>query len=257
MTSTLLTAWLIVAAAFALLWVRAKRRDHAAVVDVAWAFSLGFLGLFYAVFAPGLAERRWLCAALLGAWSVRLGLHLWKRLSHEKEDGRYVTLKQEWGPDPWPKFFRFFQFQALSTVILSLSLVAVLAQPSSALGWNDAAGAIIALGSVLGEALADRQLARFRTNPANKGSTCREGLWRFSRHPNYFFEWTHWLAYVAMSVGSPLWFLSLFSPIALLWLILKVTGIPPTEAQALLSRGDDYRRYQKETNAFFPWFPRR
>ena len=173
MTSTLLTAWLIVAAAFALLWVRAKRRDHAAVVDVAWAFSLGFLGLFYAVFAPGLAERRWLCAALLGAWSVRLGLHLWKRLSHEKEDGRYVTLKQEWGPDPWPKFFRFFQFQALSTVILSLSLVAVLAQPSSALGWNDAAGAIIALGSVLGEALADRQLARFRTNPANKGSTCR------------------------------------------------------------------------------------
>ena len=101
---------------------------------------------------------------------------------------------------------------------------------------------------------ADTTLARFRADPVNKGKTCREGLWRYSRHPNYFFEWTHWLAYAAMAPGEwQVW----LSPALMLYFLLRVTGIPATEAQALRSRGEDYRRYQAETSMFIPWFSRR
>ncbi|MGH8164637.1 MAG: DUF1295 domain-containing protein, partial [Rhodanobacteraceae bacterium] len=110
--------------------------------------------------------------------------------------------------------------------------------------------------SVFGETIADRQLARFRANPANDGKTCREGLWRYSRHPNYFFEWLHWFAYVALAIGSPLWWLALAGPVVMFVFLRFISGIPYTEAQALRTRGDDYRAYQHDTSMLFPWFPK-
>ena len=107
--------------------------------------------------------------------------------------------------------------------------------------------------SVTGETIADNQLANFRSMSQNQGKTCRNGLWRFSRHPNYFFEWLHWWSYVLLGQGSALTWLG--PPLMLLFLF-RVTGIPYTEIQAVKSRGDDYRNYQKTTNVFFPWFPR-
>lgn len=122
-------------------------------------------------------------------------------------------------------------------------------------GWSLAAVAVW-VASVGGESLADHQLARWRHRPGNRGHACREGLWRYSRHPNYFFEWTHWFAYVLLSVGSERWWLSLAGPLLMGLSLRWVTGVPFAEAQALRSRGDDYRRYQRETRVFFPWFPR-
>ena len=110
--------------------------------------------------------------------------------------------------------------------------------------------------AVAGESLADWQLAQFKRNPASRGRTCRAGLWRYSRHPNYFFEWLVWVAFALFAVSSPLGFLALACPAAMLYLLLQVTGIPATEAQAVLSRGDDYRNYQATTSMFVPWFPR-
>ena len=104
--------------------------------------------------------------------------------------------------------------------------------------------------------LADRQLSAFKADPANRGRTCRQGLWRWSRHPNYFFEWVHWLAYVPLAWGSSWWPATLLAPAIMLYLVTKVTGIPPTEAQSLRSRGEDYADYQRTTSAFFPWPPR-
>jgi steroid 5-alpha reductase family enzyme len=111
--------------------------------------------------------------------------------------------------------------------------------------------------SVGNTVLADRQLARFKRRPESRGKTCREGWWRYSRHPNYFFEWLHWWSYVALAVGANYWWLTLLSPSVMLYILLKVTGIPPTEAQALASRGEDYRQYQRTTSAFVPWFPKK
>jgi len=123
-------------------------------------------------------------------------------------------------------------------------------------GW-DIAGVLIWCISVGNTVLADRQLARFRARPGNRGKTCREGWWRYSRHPNYFFEWLHWWSYVSLAAGARYGWVALLAPAAMLYLLFRVTGIPPTEAQALASRGDDYRVYQRTTSAFFPWFPKK
>ena len=106
------------------------------------------------------------------------------------------------------------------------------------------------------EALADLQLKRFRADPANRGKVCDVGLWRWSRHPNYFFEWLHWFAYVLLAVGSPVWYLTLIGPVLMLVSLLWVTGIPFVEAQSLRSRGDAYRDYQRRTSPFVPLPPR-
>ena len=119
------------------------------------------------------------------------------------------------------------------------------------------AGVAIWLVSVIGESIADRQLARFRADPVNRGRTCRQGLWRYSRHPNYFFEWLHWFAYVCLAMGSPLAWLAWSGPVVMYLFLRWISGIPYTETQALRSRGEDYRAYQRSTPMLFPWFPRR
>jgi steroid 5-alpha reductase family enzyme len=125
------------------------------------------------------------------------------------------------------------------------------------MGFNrlDSLGVLCWLVALAGESAADRQLARFKADPANRGRVCREGLWRYSRHPNYFFEWIHWWAYVFLAVGSPHWWLAPFGVVAMLVFLTLVSGIPRSEAQALKSRGAGYREYQRTTSAFLPWFP--
>ena len=109
--------------------------------------------------------------------------------------------------------------------------------------------------ALAGESAADRQLEAFRRDPANRGKTCRVGLWRVSRHPNYFFEWLVWVAYFVFALASPWGWVTIYCPALMLFFLFRVTGIPATEAQALKSRGEDYRQYQRTTSAFFPWFP--
>jgi steroid 5-alpha reductase family enzyme len=254
-----LFGWLLIAAGQVALWLVQRRTNDAGIVDLGWTASLGLLALLYAVaLDDGLVVRRWLVGILAAVWSGRLTWYiLVDRVLKGEEDGRYQTLRDKWGDSAQRNLFVFFQAQAFLAVILSIQFMLAMLHPASTLQIWDALGALVWLVSVGGESIADRQLARFRADPMNRGSTCREGLWRYSRHPNYFFEWIHWLAYVVISVGSPLWPFTLFAPALMLFFILKVTGIPPTEEQALKSRGDDYRRYQRETSAFFPWFPKR
>ena len=111
--------------------------------------------------------------------------------------------------------------------------------------------------AVAGETVADRQVERFRSDPANRGRTCQDGLWRYSRHPNYFFEWLIWVALALFAYPSPAGTMALACPVAMLCLLLRVTGIPATEAQALRTRGEEYRRYQQTTSVFVPWRRRR
>lgn len=251
---TLLLGWAVLAPAFAALWRAATRIRDASMVDAAWAAGLGALALGCAAFETGDPSRRLLVAAMGGAWSARLAAHLYfDRVRGKPEDGRYAALRASWGAAADRNFFWFFQAQGALDAVLALPFAALCAKPAP-LGAADAVGAAVWLAAVAGEWAADAQLARFRADPANKGRTCRAGLWRFSRHPNYFFEWTHWLAYAAMAPSDwRVW----TSPALMLFFLLRVTGIPATEAQALKTRGDDYRSYQKETSMFVPWFPRR
>jgi steroid 5-alpha reductase family enzyme len=253
-----LIAWLLIAAVMAVLWLVQRATRDAGVVDVAWAGGLGALAVLYALLAPGDPLRRVLVGVLAGVWSLRLASYiLTNRVLGRSEDGRYQTLRARWGGKAQPYFFAFFQAQGVLDVLFSLPFLVAMTNPRREIGAWGVAGALVWLVAVVGEASADRQLAAFRADPANRGRTCRVGLWRASRHPNYFFEWVHWWSYVLLAVGSPWWALTLIGPALMAFFLFKVTGIPATEAQALASRGEDYRDYQRTTSAFIPWFPRR
>ena len=251
--ATLLVFAVAVVAMIATWWWQ-KRSGNAGYVDVLWASLVGLAAVFYAIVGDGAHAPRLALALLGGIWGLRLARHLYMRVSREPEDGRYAHLREHWGGDQ-RKIFGFFMAQAVLVVLFSLPFLVVASNPLSDPRLIGLAVLIWCI-SLSGESIADRQLAAWRANPDNRGKTCRAGLWRYSRHPNYFFEWTHWFAYAVLAVGAPNWWLSLFGPAAMLFSLLWLTGIPFVEAQALRSRGEDYRRYQRETSAFVPWFPK-
>jgi len=249
---------LIVSTMMTVLWLVQRRTGNAGIVDAGWAASIGILGVFYAATSDGYLPRRLLVAVLIGVWSARLAIYLLlDRVVGRPEEGRYRTLREQWGTSASRRLFFFFQTQALAASFFALPVLVVAYHPVDRwTGW-DVAGVLIWCISVGNTILADRQLARFKRRPGSRGKTCREGWWRYSRHPNYFFEWLHWWSYVALAVGTSYWWLTLLAPAVMLFFLLKVTGIPPTEAQALASRGENYRQYQRTTSVFIPWFPKK
>lgn len=244
--------------AFAALYLVARRMDNYGIVDIAWSYAFGALAAFYALAGPGWPVRRALIAALAVVWSARLGTHLCIRVlgHHPVEDGRYLQLRKDWAVNFASRMFRFFQFQAVSVVLLGVPFLVASLNPASALHPLEIAGAALWLVAITGEALADAQLGAFKRDPTNRGRVCDTGLWRYSRHPNYFFEWLIWVAYFVFALASPWGWLAIIGPASILYLLLRVTGIPMTEEQSLRSRGDAYRRYQQTTSAFVPWFPK-
>lgn len=252
-------AWLLAAALQLVLWAVARRTRNAGIVDVGWAGAFGLVAIAFAIAAPAPARGWWPILVVVLAWSGRLTTYLIVRgAASGPEEGRYAELRRRWAPNVDRAFLIFFQAQAAMVGVLALAFaVPFVAEPAvPALCWL---GALIALGGVAGETLADRQLARFRADPTRKGQVCDVGLWSWSRHPNYFFEWCVWIGHAVYSlafVRDGGW-IALFPQLVILGSILKVTGIPATEAQAIRSRGDKYRAYQRRVGAFVPLPPRR
>jgi steroid 5-alpha reductase family enzyme len=257
MTSNLIASALVCSIAMALLWVHCHRRNRYGDVDVLWAYATGAVALALIVLDPTGAEGRgWVLALIVSWWSLRLGTHLFVRLRSVGEDSRYLTMSESMGKHAGIGFFIFFQVQALWVVIFALPVWAAARAARATFDLLDVLGIGLALVAIVGEAIADRQLAAFRANPANKGRVCRDGLWRYSRHPNYFFEWLHWCSYPLIGFGSDLWWLA-FAGAGLMYVFLNyVTGIPHAEREALSRRGEAYALYQAGTNRFFPWLPK-
>lgn len=247
--------WLAMALVMTICWLIQRRTHDAGIVDAAWTFGVGLLAVAFCWGSDGDLSRRIVVALLSLAWSLRLGGYIVYRLATLPEDGRYQQLKQQWGTNAQTRLFFFYQFQALGAVLFALPML-LAAQNSQPWGIADYCGLGIWLFAIAGEAIADQQLAHFRASSQNRGQVCRIGLWNYSRHPNYFFEWLHWWAYVLLASGASWGWLSIFAPLAMLYFITQVTGIPPTEAQAVRSRGDAYREYQRTTSPFFPWPPK-
>ncbi len=252
----ILGGWLFAAGVMTILFLVQRRMGDAGIVDVAWSLGVAALAVVYAVGGPTVGGRAGLVLAVVLVWGVRLAGHVALRLRQLPRDGRYEWLQKQWGAESDRRMFRFYQMQALGVVLFSLPILFALRNPMPLSHW-DWLGLGIGVAAILMETQADWQLTCFRRDAANRGRVCRTGWWRYSRHPNYFFEWLHWWAYVALAITWQPWgWLSLIGPLSMWYFITQVTGIPPTEEQSLRSRGDAYRQYQRTTNAFFPWFPR-
>jgi steroid 5-alpha reductase family enzyme len=248
----------IVAGLMLVLWIVHLLIRNAAVVDVGWAVGLGILALFYAFAGPGYPARKWAMASMAGFWGFRLAVYLlFARVIGQPEEGRYVQLRKEWKTNLALRFLFFFEFQAVLEIVLSAPFLLVCMNTRAPLGVVEKTGAAIWVIGIVGEWFADHQLNKFKKDPANKGKTFRDGLWKYSRHPNYFFEWLIWVGYAVFALVSPWGWVGLVSPALILYFLLGVTGIKATEAQALRSRGSEYRAYQRTTSPFVPWFPKK
>lgn len=239
------------------LYLVQRARENANIVDFGWASGVGATALWYAAAASGHGHHRLALAVLGSVWSFRLaGYLLVNRVLQGDEDGRYRVLRERWGDKAQRNFFYFFLAQALLIVAFSIPPLMVALHPGPRLSLWNCLGVVVGLAAVFGESIADRQLAAWRANRASRGKVCNTGLWRYSRHPNYFFEWLHWWGYVLLCFGT--WHMvgALLGPLLMFLFLFRVTGIPYTEQQAIASRGDNYRAYQRTTSAFFPWFPK-
>lgn len=236
------------------LWLLHLKLNNASVVDPGWALGLALLGLLYAIFGSGYLLRRWLIAGMSAVWGLRLAVYLARRIWGEPEEGRYQQLRREWGGNIAFKFLVFFEFQALLDLVLSLPFLLAVLNSKAELHILEYIGVGLWLVAIVGESFADAQLAMFKRDPTNRGMVCQSGLWNYSRHPNYFFEWLVWIAWAVFALASPWGWLALVCPALMLYFLYRVTGIPATEAQALRSKGDAYRQYQATTSAFVPWF---
>jgi len=245
-------------------WVLQRRLGNGGWADVVWTFATGAAGVAYAI-APTAdytsGPRAWLVAVLVAGWSVRLGWHLARRTTGAAhEDARYAQFRREWGPTFQRRMVVFLQIQALASALLTLAMLAAARNPARFPAWSDVAGMALLAAAVVGEGVADAQLAHYKADPAHRAGVCDEGLWAWSRHPNYFFEWLGWLAYAVIAIGPmgdrPLAWLALIGPALMFVLLRFVSGVPPTEAAMAASRGASFADYQARVSAFFPVPPR-
>jgi steroid 5-alpha reductase family enzyme len=254
----ILTGALVVCGAMLLLWLIHFPMHNAAIVDAGWAGGLALLGGLYAVMGVGWVPRRIAIAFMAVAWGLRLALYLlFTRVIGHPEEGRYVQLRKQWRTNIPLKFLLFFEFQAVLCIVLGIPFLLACENPTPAFSIFEYAAGILWFVSIAGEITADMQLNAFKSNAANHGKTCRAGLWNYSRHPNYFFEWLIWASFCLFAIDSKYGYVALVPPALMLYFLFRVTGIPATEAQALRTRGEDYVRYQETTSAFVPWFHRK
>jgi steroid 5-alpha reductase family enzyme len=251
MIQLLLEGWAVCAATQAVLWLVAQKTKNAGIVDVGWALT--FISVI-AVF--GVTTGNWPpIAAVVVAWSLRLGGYLIARgAATGPEEGRYADLRARWAPHASQNFFVFFQAQAALTAVLASAFVVPFVDTPHTT-WLRWLGLAVSVIGIAGETLADAQLAKFKRT--HKGRVCDVGLWRWSRHPNYFFEWCVWIGYAVVGIAYlPYGLIALAPQAIILASIFGVTGILPTEEQALRSKGDAYAEYQQRVSRFVPMPPK-
>ena len=249
-----LLGWAASAVLLAVLYLWQRRTRDATVVDAGWGASLVLCAILYAALAPGSTVQRLAIALPVGIENLRIASLVRNRLG-KGEDSRYRELRRRWREKGREQltFAIFFQAQALLAALLSIPALLASFNRNDTLALVQWIGIALWIAAAALEAVADRQLAAFRRDPANRGRVMDRGLWHYTRHPNYFFQTLTWVAYALIAVAAPWGFVAFLAPLLILYLVLFVTGVPPAEESSLRSRGDAYRRYQERTSPFVPW----
>jgi len=243
---------------FVAVWAISRRVDNYSFVDVAWSLSFAPVALLYAAMGTGWEPRSWCIAALVALWSLRLGTHLWTRVAkhHPQEDARYSVLRKDWKANLAATMLGFFLLQGALVWLLMLPVYLICRNGNAGFATVELAGLALWFVALIGEAVADAQLRRFKAGNPPKTSVCRVGLWRYSRHPNYFFQSLLWWGLFLAALPAPWGWTAILAPLAMLFFLLRVTGIPLTEKLAVESKGEAYRQYQATTSAFVPFPPK-
>jgi steroid 5-alpha reductase family enzyme len=240
-----------------LIWIASLARRDASIVDVFWGPGFALVACVYAALADGWPPRKMLALALVSLWGLRLAVHISWRSRGMGEDYRYVEMRERHGERFWwVSLFTVFLLQGVLLWVISAPLLQVI-RASEPTGWTefDLAALILFFIGFLFEAVGDLQLARFRSDPRNRGKVLRSGLWRYTRHPNYFGDAVVWWSFFLLALGTPgsLW--TVYSPLMMTFLLLNVSGVGLLEKKLNRTRSE-YADYVAETNAFLPWFPR-
>jgi steroid 5-alpha reductase family enzyme len=241
----------------AVLWTVSVRRQDASIADIFWGLGFVLLVWLYCGLSPAVTTRAWLVAALMTLWGARLSHHISRRNHGKGEDPRYRAMRAMHGQAFWWRsLFTVFWLQGTILWFVALPLLVAVraAQPVSLTGTDRLGIVLFALGFGF-EVVGDRQLERFRAEAGNRGRVLDTGLWRFTRHPNYFGDATVWWGVYAMAVSTPCGWLTLASPALMTFLLMRVSGVTLLEKGLTASR-PGYRAYIERTPAFFPWFPR-
>ncbi len=248
----------VVAAYLAAGWLLSVRLRDASIVDVMWGPGFWLVSVVTAALGSGESARKTVVVVLVAVWGLRLAAHIFARNRGQAEDYRYRAMRERHGASfVWVSALTVFGLQGALLLFIALPLVAATALPGAPpLGPLDIAGIALFLAGFLCEAIGDAQLARFKADPANRGKVCDVGLWRFSRHPNYFGDATLWWGLYLLACAVPGGWRTLASPIVMTVLLLKVSGVALLE-KGLKATKPGYADYVARTSAFVPWFPRR
>lgn len=236
-------------------WLLSLQRHSVSHVDSFWSLFFLLMAIVYATMAPGLGERAYLMLALVAVWAVRLSVHITWRNWGEGEDRRYQAIRRDNEPGfAWKSLYLVFGVQACLAWLISLPLL-VIVLSTGPLGILDLAGVALWLLGFVFQAVGDWQLAAFKSRPENAGQVMDRGLWRYTRHPNYFGEACMWWGLYLLALSAGAWW-SILSPMLITFLLLRVSGVTLLEKD-IAERRPGYREYVRRTNAFFPGPPRR
>ena len=261
MTSTLLANALVLLISILALWRLSVKLKDVSIVDIFW--GLGFVIVSWVSLAVSFAlsqdfaPRRWLLCTLVTVWGFRLAAHLWQRNHGKGEDYRYQSIRKRVGPSFWwSSFFIVFGLQGLLIWLISLPLQVAQADARPfELTWLDYFGLLVWIVGFAFEALGDDQLKRFKANPQNKGKVMDQGLWHYTRHPNYFGDALQWWGLWLIALNTPYGLMTIFSPFLMTLLLLKISGVSLLE-KTLTKTKPGYESYMRRTNAFLPWPPK-
>lgn len=260
MTTAIIIAVAVPLAVMLLVWAFHEVTHQSGWIDVAWTFAVGLAAVLGALWPFGEASlRQGLYAAMAAAWSLRLAAHLVGRTLGHPDDPRYAKLRGDWGARAPLMMLGFLIIQAVVAAILAVSVVVVARAPVEGLALADILAFGLFLVAFVGEGVADAQMRRFKASPANRGGICDAGLWAWSRHPNYFFEWLSWCAIAIGALAAPghlIGWIALAAPILMLHLLLNVSGVPPLEEHMRATRGAAFDAYAARVSPFFPRPPR-
>ena len=262
LTSALIVAGITLSAIMAAAWAVEQYTANASWIDCGWTFAVGLVSAGASVVPIGAASsgpRQLVVATLIAAWCARLAWHLLQRALRGADDPRYADLRRQWGASTSRRMYWFAQAQAVAAIPLVLAVLLAAHRSGAWPDWQDTLGAAVLLVGIAGAGISDWQLRRFAAEASHRDMVCDVGLWRWSRHPNYFFEWLGWVGFAAIAVDFSEAFacgwLAVLAPAMMYWLLVHVSGIPLLEQHLLRTRGDAYRAYQQRTSMFIPLPP--